>query len=82
MDHYSSLFKIIHLCIVPCCSFKLKAKEIFQSDFGKTKAWYILEGRTVKGEDPYVLFGFKPEDVFFIEGGVPQGNSYLAASCE
>lgn len=36
------------------------AKEIFQSDFGKTEAWYILGGRTVEGVPPYFLFGFKP----------------------
>jgi mannose-6-phosphate isomerase len=33
----------------------------FNSRFGKTEAWYILEGRTIDGEDPYVLLGFKPE---------------------
>lgn len=36
------------------------AKKIFQSDFGKTEAWYILGGRTVNGVSPYFLFGFKP----------------------
>ena len=36
------------------------AKEIFQSEFGKTEAWYILGGRTVEGVPPYFLFGFKP----------------------
>lgn len=32
----------------------------FQSRFGKTEAWYVLSGRTMDGEEPYVLFGFKP----------------------
>ncbi len=32
----------------------------FNSEFGKTEAWYILGGREVEGEKPYVLLGFKP----------------------
>lgn len=36
------------------------AKNILNSDYGKTEAWYILGGRKVNGEDPYVLMGFKP----------------------
>ncbi|TBL80741.1 type I phosphomannose isomerase catalytic subunit [Paenibacillus thalictri] len=36
------------------------AQSAFQSRFGKTEAWYILGGRTIDGEEPYVLFGFKP----------------------
>lgn len=36
------------------------AKTAFDSLFGKTEAWYVLGGRTIDGEDPYVLFGFKP----------------------
>ncbi|MEK8128706.1 type I phosphomannose isomerase catalytic subunit [Paenibacillus filicis] len=36
------------------------AKTKFQSDFGKTEAWYVIGGREVDGEEPYVLFGFKP----------------------
>jgi len=36
------------------------AWEHFRSRFGKTEAWYILGGRTIAGEEPYVLFGFKP----------------------
>jgi mannose-6-phosphate isomerase len=38
---------------------KAFAKEVFQSDYGKTEAWYILGGRTVNGEEPYVMLGFK-----------------------
>ena len=37
------------------------AKEAFRSDFGKTEAWYVLGGREVDGEKPYVLMGFKPD---------------------
>ena len=37
------------------------AKDYFKSDFGKTEAWYILGGREVDGEAPYVLLGFKEE---------------------
>jgi mannose-6-phosphate isomerase len=36
------------------------ATEIFKSPFGKTEAWYILDKRTINGEAPYVLLGFKP----------------------
>ncbi len=36
-----------------------KAMRYFQSPYGKTEAWYILDTRTVNGEDPYVLLGFK-----------------------
>jgi mannose-6-phosphate isomerase len=37
------------------------AKSAFNSRFGKTEAWYILGGRTIEGEKPYVLLGFKPQ---------------------
>ena len=37
-----------------------KARELFGSAFGKTEAWYVVGGRTVDGEEPYVLLGFKP----------------------
>ncbi len=36
------------------------AMSAFNSEFGKTEAWYILGGREVEGEKPYVLLGFKP----------------------
>lgn len=36
------------------------AEALFQSAFGKTEAWYILEGRVIDGEAPYILYGFKP----------------------
>jgi len=36
------------------------AKEQFQSDYGKTEAWYVLGGRTIDGVEPYLLMGFKP----------------------
>lgn len=35
------------------------AKQFLGSDYGKTEAWYILGGRKIDGEDPYVLLGFK-----------------------
>lgn len=37
------------------------ARSAFNSRFGKTEAWYILGGRIIDGEKPYVLLGFKPE---------------------
>ncbi len=39
---------------------KQYAKDIFNSDFGKTEAWYILDTKTIDGETPCVYFGFKP----------------------
>jgi len=39
---------------------KKAAKRLFDSDYGKTEAWYVMGGRKIGGEDPYVLFGFKP----------------------
>lgn len=36
------------------------ANQLFQSPFGKTEAWYFLGGRSINGEEPYVLCGFKP----------------------
>jgi mannose-6-phosphate isomerase len=39
---------------------RLRAKRIFDSDYGKAEAWYVLDTRVIDGEEPYVLFGFKP----------------------
>lgn len=41
---------------------KSAARRLFSSEYGKTEAWYILDGRTINGEEPYILLGFK-EDV-------------------
>ena len=41
---------------------KTAARNLFHSDYGKTEAWYILGGREIGGEKPYILLGFK-EDV-------------------
>lgn len=38
---------------------KQVAQDKFRSEFGKTEAWYVIGGRTVDGEAPYVLLGFK-----------------------
>jgi len=37
-----------------------KAREYFNSPFGKTEAWYIIETREIEGQPPYILLGFKP----------------------
>lgn len=39
---------------------KKYAKEVFNSAFGKTESWYILDTKTIDGEQPCVYFGFKP----------------------
>ena len=36
-----------------------RAMRYFQSPFGKTEAWYILDTRVINEEEPYVLLGFK-----------------------
>jgi len=36
------------------------AKQLFHSRFGKTEAWYILGGRKIGEEPPYIMLGFKP----------------------
>lgn len=38
---------------------KEKAKSLFNSNFGKTEAWHILEGRNIDGERPHIYLGFK-----------------------
>lgn len=36
------------------------ARTHFNSDYGKTEAWYIMDTRTIDGIEPYVYLGFKP----------------------
>lgn len=38
---------------------KQAARRLFNSDYGKTEAWYILGGRQINGEEPHILMGFK-----------------------
>lgn len=37
-----------------------KAMEYFNSPFGKTEAWYIIDTRIIEDQDPYIYLGFKP----------------------
>jgi len=53
LDSYTRLLIQVH-------PNKQKAEELFQSPYGKTEAWYVLGGRSVNGEEPYVFLGFKP----------------------
>jgi mannose-6-phosphate isomerase len=39
---------------------KAYSRKYFNSEYGKTEAWYIIGGREISGEPPYVLVGFKP----------------------
>lgn len=39
---------------------KIFAKERFHSDYGKTECWHILRTRSVNGQTPYLLMGFRP----------------------
>jgi mannose-6-phosphate isomerase len=36
------------------------AQKYYDSEFGKTEAWYVLGGRSIAGERPYILLGFRP----------------------
>lgn len=36
-----------------------QAMNIFQSQFGKTEAWYVMDGREIDGQPPHIYFGFK-----------------------
>ena len=40
---------------------KETALRLFNSAYGKTEAWYILDGREIGGEAPYILMGFQSE---------------------
>lgn len=59
------------------------ARRYFNSDFGKTEAWYVIATRTVNGEEPYLMMGFNgrlDEAVFRTEalrGEFPTGKSML-----
>ena len=39
---------------------KAFARPYFHSDYGKTECWHILETRTVNGQPPFLLMGFRP----------------------
>lgn len=39
---------------------KQSARELFDSQFGKTECWHILGGREINGEKPCIYMGFKP----------------------
>lgn len=39
---------------------KEKARQLFNSAYGKTECWHFIGGREVNGEPPYVYLGFKP----------------------
>ena len=44
---------------VQCHPDKEKAREFFNSPFGKTECWHIVGGREIGGEKPCVYMGFK-----------------------
>lgn len=39
---------------------KAFARAYFRSDYGKTECWHILETRTVNGQPPFLMMGFRP----------------------
>ncbi|MHB9071394.1 MAG: class I mannose-6-phosphate isomerase [Sedimentisphaerales bacterium] len=36
------------------------AQRLFNSRFGKTECWHIINVRRIDGQEPYILMGFKP----------------------
>lgn len=38
---------------------KAKAMSLFNSAYGKTEAWYIMDGRDIDGVPPHIYLGFK-----------------------
>jgi mannose-6-phosphate isomerase len=62
-EHTAVLTKVLDAAVrlsIQVHPTKVYAREYFKSDYGKTEAWYIMGGREVDGEPPYVLVGFKP----------------------
>ena len=45
---------------IQCHPDRAFARRHYNSEHGKTESWFILDGRPVDGEDPYLLLGFKP----------------------
>ena len=45
---------------VQCHPDKDRARQFFDSPFGKTECWHIVGGRAIDGEKPCVYMGFKP----------------------
>jgi mannose-6-phosphate isomerase len=39
---------------------KEKARQLFNSAYGKTECWHFIGGREINGEPPFVYLGFKP----------------------
>jgi mannose-6-phosphate isomerase len=37
------------------------AQRLYNSSFGKTECWHIISTRKIKGEEPYILLGFKKD---------------------
>lgn len=44
---------------IQCHPDKEFSKKYFDSQYGKTESWFILETREINGEKPYILMGFK-----------------------
>lgn len=38
---------------------KANARRLFQSEYGKTEAWYVMDGRILDGQEPHIYYGFK-----------------------
>ncbi|MCX7934673.1 MAG: class I mannose-6-phosphate isomerase, partial [Planctomycetota bacterium] len=45
---------------IQCHPDRAFARTHYRSPYGKTECWLILDTRTIKGVEPYLLMGFKP----------------------
>ncbi len=45
---------------IQCHPDRAFAREHYGSEHGKAESWFVLDGRTIDGEEPYLLMGFKP----------------------
>jgi mannose-6-phosphate isomerase len=45
---------------VQCHPDAVTAQRLFNSRFGKTECWHIINARRVNGQEPHILMGFKP----------------------
>jgi mannose-6-phosphate isomerase len=46
---------------IQCHPDRAFAREHFHSEHGKTESWLILGTRRIRGEDPYILMGFRSD---------------------
>ena len=46
---------------IQCHPDRAFARTHYKSEHGKAESWFVLGGRAIDGEEPYILMGFKPD---------------------